>query len=127
MADNSPLADWLATIKPDIATQRRITEFLTERIAPCEIAGCDNVTLRDPNIDYTCFICFKACCLASHMAYISLLEKYCNDFIEAADYPEAEYVCNTCLAIVDADYRSWLETPHMLRDWFHWKFLKERT
>lgn len=127
MADNSPLADWLATIKPDKATERRIVELLDQHIGQCEVAGCSNVTLRDPDINdsiyHTCFFCDKECCLALHMAYISLLEKYCYDFLEHVDYPDSTEVCNTCLAIVDEDYRLWLETPHMLhRDRFYRKF-----
>jgi len=126
--DNSPLAEWLVTVKPDIATQKRIVELLNERIGQCVIPGCSNVTLQDPDIYYTCFFCGKACCLAEHMAYIDLLERYCYGFLEQMDYPGATEVCSTCLAIVDAEYKLWLESPWMLhRDWRHKKFKKGDT
>jgi hypothetical protein len=111
MADKSPLADWQSTIKPDIVVQQLIVNFLNARIGQCVIPDCQNVIVRDIAFAHTCVFCSKACCLAKHMAFVDLEARYPEAFLEDTDYPSEEYACNACLAIIDAEYKQWLEKP----------------
>lgn len=116
----SPLDDWLNSYQPDITVQRLILHKLNQQIDKCAVPDCKNVGLQE----YSCVFCDKVFCFASHMTYVDLEARYGEAFLEdAMDYPSSEYACHVCVAIIDAEYKLWLEKPQELpRDVSYKKF-----
>ena len=91
----------------DPVAAQQITRFLTKHLAVCEAPDCKNTVVKDE--DYRCFYCSDICtnkyfCLAVHMQHVDLVQRYSFDFQQELWLPPDGYLCNTCLAMLDAEY-----------------------
>lgn len=87
----------------DATLSHELAGFLSKHLIPCSTSGCRHMATDLEG--YNCWYCHKRFCLASCMQRVNLIDLYSKAFQQALFYPPQDYMCETCIAYVDAEYR----------------------
>lgn len=87
----------------DTTLSQEIASYLSKHLIPCSTTGCRHMATDLEG--YNCWYCHRAFCLAEHLQRVNLVDLYSDRFVQSMWYPPQDYMCETCIEYVNAEYR----------------------